>query len=66
MRGAYDVYQYSLNDELLENTPLEQRRLFLMGKTMDPLVTVHRSIAGLFERSGADLVPLLDWGVTYP
>ena len=66
MRGAYDVYQYSLNDELLENTTLEQRRLFMMGKTMDPLVTVHRSIAGLFERSGADLVPLLDWGVTYP
>ena len=66
MRGAHFVDRYSLNDELLENTPLEQRRLFLMGKTMLPLVTVHRSIAGLFERSGADLVPLLDWGVTYP
>ena len=63
---GYYVRRYSLNDELLENTPLEQRRLFLMGKTMLPLVTVHRSIASLFERSGADLVPLLDWGVTYP
>ena len=66
MRGAHYVYRYSLNDELLEKTPLEDRRLFLMGKTMLPLITVHSSIASLFRRSGADVVPLLDWGVTYP
>ena len=62
---GYYVYRYSLNDELLENTPLAARRLFLMGKTMRPVVTVHRSIAHLFKRSGADLVPLTEWGATY-
>ena len=62
---GYLVYRYSLNDELLENTPLAARRLFLMGKTSLPRVTVHRSIAHLFKRSGADLVPLTEWGATY-
>ena len=62
----YELDAYSLNDEILENTPLEARRLFKMGGTTEGLVVVHRSFAKYFRGSGAVLVPIADYGVTYP
>jgi hypothetical protein len=62
----YEVDIYSLDDELLDKTPLESRRLFKMGGTTEGLVVAHSSIAKHFRLSGAVLVPISDFGVTYP
>ena len=62
----FEVYTYSLNDEMLEGIPFQERKLFKMGGTTEGLVSVHRSLAGLFEGSGAVLVPIADYGVKYP
>jgi hypothetical protein len=62
----YEVYTYSLNEELLQKTPLVERRLFKMGGTSDGFIVVHKSIAGLFRVKGVDVVPIADYGVSYP
>lgn len=64
--SRFDVYQYSLDDALLDKIPLEQRRLFKMGGTLDGMVVVHVSLAKHFKGSGAVLVPIADYGVTFP
>lgn len=54
----YHVYTYSINKELLDKTPLEQRLLFQMGATIDPFFVCHKSLARLFcagENSGVQL-----------
>lgn len=63
---AYKVRRYSLNDELLERTPIAARRLFKMGGTTMGFVVVHVSIAAHFRLSGAVLVPIAEYGVSYP
>jgi hypothetical protein len=62
----YSVYTYSLNDKLLEDTPLPARLLFRMGGSLDGFVTVHESLADLFRVKGVDVVPITDFGVIYP
>lgn len=62
----YDIDTYSLNDDLLGKTPLESRRLFKMGGTTVGFVVVHFSLAAHFRRSGAVLVPIAEYGVSYP
>jgi hypothetical protein len=62
----FEVYTYSLNDEVLEAIPLLERKLFKMGGTTTGFVVVHRSFAGFFKGSGAVLVPIADYGVKYP
>ena len=60
----YDVYEYVLNKELLDKTPLEQRLLFKMGGTLEAFVFCHESIVGLFRRdmpNGARLVLAADY-----
>jgi hypothetical protein len=60
----YDVYEYVLNKELLDKTPLEQRLLFKMGGTLEAFVFCHESIAVLFRRgmpNGARLVLASDY-----
>jgi hypothetical protein len=63
---SYSVFTYSLNDKLLEETPLPARLLFQIGGTMRDFVIVHESIADLFRVKGVDVVPITDFGVTYP
>jgi hypothetical protein len=63
---SYDVYRYSLNEELLKKTPLKDRLLFSMGATITVDIFVHESIADLFRVFGVDLVPVEDYGVNYP
>lgn len=63
-RGSVDdprhrVYAYSLNNELLAKTPLNERLLFRMGGTVDGLVVAHQSVAKLL-RSGARIQPVND------
>ncbi|MEJ7807501.1 MAG: hypothetical protein WKG03_16450 [Telluria sp.] len=60
----YDVYEYVLDKDLLDKTPLEKRLLFQMGGTVDAFVFCHESIAGLFRRdmpNGARLVLASDY-----
>jgi hypothetical protein len=37
-----------------------------MGGTLDGMVTVHESLADLFRVEGVDIVPITDFGVSYP
>lgn len=62
----YEVYTYSLDDELLDKTPIESRKLFKMGGTLDGFVVAHFSVAKHFRLSGAVLVPIAEYGVSYP
>jgi hypothetical protein len=62
----YNVREYSLNDELLEKVPLDSRRLFKMGGTLDGDVVVHVSLAENFRLSGAVLIPIAEYGVSFP
>jgi hypothetical protein len=62
----YSVFTYSLNDKLLKDTPLPARLLFKMGGTMLGFITVHASLADLFRVKGVDVVPITDFGVSYP
>lgn len=60
----FSVYSYSLDQLLLEQTPLENRLLFKMGATTDGLVACHKSIVGMFRAgspSGAMLTKVADY-----
>ncbi|MBI5926701.1 MAG: hypothetical protein HY836_14015 [Aquabacterium sp.] len=48
----YQVYQFSLDEGVLDTTPIEERLVFQMGASLDPFVFAHRSVAGLFTRAG--------------
>lgn len=55
----YDVYEYVLDEALLDRTPLEERLLFQMGGTISEFVFCHESIVKLFRQgrpNGAHLV----------
>jgi hypothetical protein len=62
----YSMYTYSLNEELLQKIPLADRRLFKMGGTTDGFIVAHKSIVNLFRVKGVDIVPISDYGVSYP
>ena len=62
----YSVGIYSLNDKLLRETPLTHRRLFKMGGADLGMVVAHQSIVDLFRVKGVDVVPIADYGVSYP
>ena len=62
----YSVGTYSLNDKLLRETPLTHRRLFKMGAVIPGMVVAHQSIVDLFRVKGVDVVPIADYGVSYP
>jgi len=58
------VYDYSLDSDLLDRTPLEQRLLFKMGGTIDGYIVCHESLAHLFRqggKSGAELTLISDY-----
>lgn len=55
----YQVYQFSLDEKVLDATPLEERLIFQMGGSLDPFVFAHRSVAGHFTRAGgAQVIPV--------
>jgi len=60
----HSVYTYSLNEELLDKTPLEQRLLFKMGGTQDGYIVCHQKLLGLFpsgSKSGAKFTTIADY-----
>ena len=62
----YFVDVYSLNEGLLQKTPLAERRLFKMGGTSMGFIVAHQSIVDLFRVEGVDIVLITDYGVNYP
>jgi hypothetical protein len=62
----YGLYTYSLNEKLLNDTPLVARLLFKLGGTFDGLLTVHESLADLLRVEGVDIVPITAFGVSCP
>ncbi|MCL2549405.1 MAG: hypothetical protein FWE78_00410 [Methanimicrococcus sp.] len=66
LQPMYGVYTYSFNESLLRKTPLKKRRLFKIGGTTDGFVVVHKSVADLFRVKWVDVVPIADYGVSYP
>jgi hypothetical protein len=57
----YSVYTYSLNEELLDKTPLEQRLLFKMGNTQDGMIVCHKSIMRMFINEGTQLTKVSEY-----
>lgn len=60
----YQVYNYSLNEELLDKVPLEQRLLFKMGGSLDAFIICHQKLLGLFQgdgKNGAKLTPIHEY-----
>lgn len=64
VREFYSMYSYSLDEQVLTNTPLANRLLFQIGGTQDAMVVCHESIAPIFRengRSGVVLQPIKDY-----
>ncbi|MCD4504669.1 hypothetical protein LQR30_11190 [Chromobacterium piscinae] len=61
----YEVISYHLNSDLLDQTNINERTLFKMGATTEGWILVHKSLAGLFNRAGVELVPVKDFGTTF-
>lgn len=60
----HSVYTYSLNQELLDKTPLEQRLLFEMGGTQDGYTVCCQKLLRLFQgdgKNGAKLTPIHEY-----
>ena len=59
----YSVYSYSLNEEVMKNTPLHDRLLFKMAATQDGYVFCHSTLARLFRGKdrGAELTPVPEY-----
>jgi hypothetical protein len=60
----YSIYTYSLNQEILDEIPLEKRLLFKMGGTLDAFIVCHESISNLFytdDKCGSKLTLISDY-----
>lgn len=60
----HNMFSYSLNADLLDVTPLNERLIFKMGGVAKSLVTCHVSIASIFRgngRNGATLQPITEY-----
>ena len=60
----YQVYKYSLNEELLDKTPLEKRLLFQMGGSIDAFFVCHQSLLRAFPvgpNRGAKFTKISDY-----
>ena len=60
----HQVYQYSLDPDVLDAVPLRQRLLFKLGGSLDGFIVCHKSLMALFRingQSGAELVRITDY-----
>ncbi|NRR30296.1 hypothetical protein HSX11_08850 [Oxalobacteraceae bacterium] len=55
----HSVYSYSLDVDLIEQTPMDERLLFKLGGTQDAFVVCHKSLATLFSGNGKNGVQLV-------
>ena len=59
----YQVFEYRLNRELLDATPLRERLLFKLGSSLDAFIVCHVSLHWLFkgENARVRLQPVADY-----
>lgn len=60
----YDVYEYVLDKDFLDKTPLQERLLFQMDGTIEGFVFCHESIVKIFRREtppGAQILLSTDY-----
>lgn len=58
--ALYSVYEYALNGQLLDETPLAARLLSKMGGTLQGMIVCHKSLADIFQ-GGARLQRVDDY-----
>jgi len=58
---SYAVTKFSLDENVLDNVPLEKRLLFKMGGDSLAMITCHESIKRLFENDGSQTIPVAKW-----
>lgn len=63
---AHTVYRYALDEKALGKLPLKSRLLFKMGGTSEGHIVAHSSLADLFRKPAAAVVPIADYGVNWP
>jgi len=56
----HNVYDYVLNEDLLQKTPLRERLLFKMGGSILSPVVAHRSIVELFRMRGVKIISVAE------
>ena len=63
----HQVYRFSLSDEALEGTPLNQRQLFQLGGSVDAFSVAHQSVAAIFSAAGGGVhvLPIQDYPSKY-
>lgn len=62
----YQVYQFSLDDQVLGKVDKERRMLFQMGGTQEGFVVAHQSVAALFGRTqGVQVLGIGDYPDKY-
>lgn len=49
----YQVYRFSLDDDVLKNVPKNERLLFQMGGAQEAFPVAHQSVAAIFASGGA-------------
>lgn len=60
----HQIYEYSLNPDVLDQIPLQQRLLFKLGGSLDGFIVCHKSLAALFKangQSGAELTRITEY-----
>jgi hypothetical protein len=61
----FQIFTYSLNPALMNNTKLQERLIFKMGGTLMGMITCHKSLISIFRgdgKSGADIIGISDYG----
>lgn len=63
----YQVYRFSLDDEILNAVPKEERLLFQLGGTQEAFAVAHQSVAAIFAAAGAgvQVLPIADYPDKY-
>lgn len=63
----YQVYRFSLDQKVLDKTPLLERTVFQMGAAQEGFVVAHQSVAAIFRAhgDGAQILPITDYPDKY-
>lgn len=60
----HQIYEYSLDPDVLDKIELPHRLLFKLGGSLDGFIVCHKSLAGLFRgngQSGAELIGIKNY-----
>jgi hypothetical protein len=62
-KDYYKVFNFSLDEKVIEGRQLQERCLFKMGGSLQALITCHRSLISVFssEKNGAEITGIADY-----